>query len=64
MKNGKYGLLVENTEEGIFNGLKSILSSPQLYEELKEKARLGFSECQFETRLKQIENLLKGDKNV
>lgn len=64
LQNGKYGLLVENTEEGIFNGLKSILSSPQLYEELKEKARLGFNECQFETRLKQIETLLEGDKNV
>ena len=64
LQNGKYGLLVENTEEGIFSGLKSILDSPQLYENLKEKACLGFVECQFETRLKQIEHLLKGDKNV
>lgn len=64
LQNGKYGLLVENTEEGIFNGLKSILDSPQLYENLKEKAHLGFVECQFETRLKQIEHLLEGDRSV
>lgn len=64
LQNGKYGLLVENTEEGIFRGLKSILDSPQLYENLKEKAHLGFVECQFETRLKQIEHLLEGAEYV
>lgn len=64
LQNGKYGLLVENTEEGIFCGLKSILDSPQLYENLKEKAHLGFVECQFETRLEQIKLLLEGDRNV
>ena len=64
LQNGKYGLLVENTEEGIFRGLKSILDSPQLYENLKEKAYLGFVECQFETRLKQIEHLLEGAEYV
>ena len=64
LQNGKYGLLVENTEEGIFRGLKSILDSKQLYESLKEKAHLGFVECQFETRLKQIEHLLGGAKHV
>lgn len=64
LQNGKYGLLVENTEEGIFIGLKSILDSPQLFENLKEKAHLGLVECQFETRLKQIEHLLKGDRSV
>ncbi len=64
LQNGKYGLLVENTEEGIFLGLKSILDSPQLYEKLKEKAHYGFVECQFETRLKQIKDLIDGGKNV
>lgn len=64
LQNGKYGLLVENTEAGIFQGLKSILDSTQLYEELKNRAHLGLVECQFETRLKQIENLLEGVKYV
>lgn len=64
LQDGKYGLLVENTEEGIFNGLKSILDSPQLYEILKEKAHWGFIECQYESRLQQIENLLGGKYNV
>lgn len=36
----------------------------QLYENLKEKAHLGFVECQFETRLKQIEHLLEGAEYV
>lgn len=64
LQNGKYGLLVDNTEEGIYCGLKSILDSPQLYKSLKEKARLGLVECQFEARLAQIEHLLEGDTYV
>ena len=64
LQNGMYGLLVENTEEGIFNGLKSILDSPQLYEELKEKALRGVVECQFKSRINQIEHLLEGDIDV
>lgn len=57
LRDGRYGLLVDNTEEGIFQGLKSILESSELYTSLQEKAHLGFVECQFETRLKQIESL-------
>lgn len=64
LQNGKYGLLVKNTEEGIFCGLHSILSSSLLYENLKERACLGFVECQFEERLEQIKHLLEGDRNV
>lgn len=64
LQNGKYGLLVENTEEGIYRGLKSVLDSQQLYENLREKAHLGFVECEFETRLKQIEYLIEGVKYV
>lgn len=59
LQDGKYGLLVDNSEEGIFNGLKSILDSSVYYDQLKNKAILGSKECQFHGRIKQIKDLLE-----
>lgn len=61
LQNGKYGMLVNNTEEGIFNGLQNILSSQNTYCELLNKAKLGLEECQFETRIEQIKKLIMGE---
>lgn len=60
--NGKYGMLVNNTEEGLFNGLKNILDSPLLYKSLKEKALLGSNELGYDDRIHLIKNLINGDK--
>lgn len=64
LKNGRYGLLVSNSEEGIFCGLKSILDSPSYYKKLKSKAILGSKECKFNVRINQIKNLLEEGYNV
>lgn len=64
LKDGKYGLLVDNSEEGIFCGLKSILDCPTYYIQLKNKACLGSEECQFNVRIDQIKNLLEGKDYV
>lgn len=64
LQNGKYGLLVDNTEEGIFSGLKSVLDSSELYKQLKEKSIAGLNECKFQIRLEQIKKLLWEDSNV
>lgn len=41
---GKYGMIVENSEEGLYNGLKLFAENPDLLKEYKEKAlqRLDF----------------------
>ncbi len=59
LEDGKYGLLVENSEMGIFHGLKSILDSPTNYDQLKSKALLGLEECQFNTRIDQIKKMFE-----
>lgn len=38
LEDGKCGLIVENSEEGIYNGLKELLSNPEKIEHYKEKA--------------------------
>lgn len=59
LKNGKYGLLVHNSEEGLYCGLKSILDSSSFYMQLKYKAILGSQDCKFQTRINQIKELLE-----
>lgn len=59
LKNGKYGLLVNNSEQGIFYGLKSILDSSNFYMQLKNKAILGSKDCEFQMRITQIKELLE-----
>lgn len=51
---GKYGMIVENSEEGLYNGLKELCDNPALLQEYKEKAlcRKGFFDE--ERVLKQI----------
>lgn len=41
---GRYGILVENNEKGLYNGMKSVLDNPRLLSEYRRKAqeRLDF----------------------
>ncbi len=36
---GKYGLLVDNSEEGLYEGLKKLLNNPSLLQEYKQKSK-------------------------
>ena len=38
LDNGKYGMLVENSEEGLYNGLKQFAEHPEKLEEYRKKA--------------------------
>ena len=38
LDNGKYGILVENSEEGLYEGLKTLCETPALLEEYRKKA--------------------------
>ena len=46
LDNGKYGMIVENSEEGLYDGLKLLYNSPELLKQYKEKAeqRVGLFE--------------------
>ncbi len=35
---GKYGMLTENSDEGLYSGLKQLYDSPELLEEYRKKA--------------------------
>lgn len=53
-----YGLLVENDEEGIYTGLKSLLLSPEKYAQVKQKAAIGAGNLSPERFMKKIEEVL------
>ncbi|MGN0494640.1 MAG: glycosyltransferase [Lachnospiraceae bacterium] len=63
LNDGKYGMLVDNSEEGLFLGLKEVLDSPQLYEDLRKKSLLGETEIQYDERICLIKELMKRGKN-
>lgn len=54
----EYGMIVENSEEGLYKGLKSILDNPSLLKEYKEKAQLRGKEFSKEFTVKAVENML------
>lgn len=60
LANGKYGMLVDNSEDGLYNGIYSLLTDRGLLDTYKAKAILRkpfFDESQI---LKEIESLFKG----
>lgn len=58
LDDGKYGMLVENTTEGIYQGMKRFLDCPEMVLEYqqKSKARMGFFES--DTIIQKIEKVL------
>jgi len=58
LENGKYGMVVENSEEGLYQGLKQIFDSPSILEELKAVAKVRSSYFTMDKRIKEIEAIL------
>jgi Glycosyltransferase len=56
--NNEYGIVTENTEEGIYNGLKKLLSNPELLKYYKDKATERGRFFSTEKTVKEVENLL------
>lgn len=54
---GKYGMIVENSEEGLYNGLRQFVEHPGLLNEYKEKALQRQDFFDEEMILKQITDL-------
>lgn len=54
---GKYGMIVENSEKGLYNGLKQFVDNPELLSEYREKALQRQDFFNEEKILKQITDL-------
>jgi glycosyltransferase involved in cell wall biosynthesis len=55
---GKYGLLVENSGEGVYNGLKAVLDDPSLSVTYSKDLNKAIARFDYQGWLKNIENLL------
>ena len=56
---GKYGMIVENSEQGLYDGLKQITDDPQLQTRLRDKAKERQDFFCEENLLRQITDLFK-----
>lgn len=58
LDDGKYGLLVENSEDGLYSGIKALLDHPELVGQYKERARARERFFDEKELLNQILNLM------
>lgn len=60
LDNGKYGMIVENSEEGLYQGMKNILSDPALWEHYKKMALMRKDYLNEEKIMDQVEAIIEG----
>ena len=56
--NNEYGIVTENNEEALYNGIKKILDDKELYNQYKEKVKLRKSMFDLKNIINEIEKLL------
>lgn len=61
MGDSEYGLIVENSEEGLYEGMKNILTDKALYEHYKEKAKKRVDYFSEDKIMNKLEKLLFGE---
>lgn len=59
LDNGKYGLIMENSEDGIYEGLKKVLENPELLREYKARIPEAQKNISFEKALSDFEEILR-----
>lgn len=57
INDGEYGLLTENSEEGVYQGMKACLNSPDTLLELQEKAVLGAASFDRDRAMQKVYDL-------
>jgi glycosyltransferase involved in cell wall biosynthesis len=57
--NNEYGIVVENSEEGIYEGMRKILAEPALLAHYREKARERGSFFSKEASVRAVEEMLE-----
>ena len=58
LRNGENGLLVENSEEGLYKGIKEIINSGELYMNYKNKAVEEGTKFGVDNFIKSLEEIL------
>ena len=53
LRNGRFGLLLDNTEEGLYQGMKRVITDEALLFDLKQRSALGKDSLQFNDTIKQ-----------
>lgn len=61
LNNGEYGILVENDEEAIYEGLKSILTNAMEYQDLSEMSKKRSRDFDIDRIIKDIITMIEGD---
>ena len=59
LDNGKFGMIVENSEEGLYNGMKKILTNPELYQHYCKMAEERKDYLNEEKIMDQVEKIIK-----
>lgn len=59
---GKYGKIVENSEKGIYEGIKEILDNPDLYNHYKKMAQIRKDYLDEQIIMDRVEEIISGDK--
>ncbi|MBR0136232.1 MAG: glycosyltransferase, partial [Clostridia bacterium] len=57
-ENNEYGIVTENSEEGLYRGIKSLLDDPELLAHYKRKAEERGRSFSTETTVKAVEDML------
>lgn len=57
-KNSEYGIIVENSEEALYDGLKNVLDKPSILPQLKEKTKERARYFMRQNNVQAVENLL------
>lgn len=55
---GKYGMIIENSAEGIYQGLSSVLKNPEIIESYRKAIPEAQAKISFEKALSDFENIL------
>ena len=55
---GKYGMIIENSTEGIYQGLSSVLKKPEIIESYRKAIPEAQAKISFEKALADFENIL------
>ncbi len=55
--NSEYGRLIENDEDGIYNGIKSLLTDKKMREKYKDKAKIRRKSFKLSNRISEIEKI-------
>lgn len=59
LQDGAFGLLVDNTEEGLYQGMKRALLDSDFVDQLRNQSRMGANSLRFKTVFAQIYDLLQ-----